>query len=486
MTASSTVAGKRIVVIGAGPCGLGAALRLTDMGYTHWTIIDSMPPGGLSRSVVDPKGFTWDVGGHVIFSHYAYFDDAMDLATNEWFYHQRESWVRCCDTWVPYPFQNNIHRLPPAARDKALQGLVEAHDAPPRKPTNFEEYFTIQMGEGIADLFMRPYNFKVWAVPPKMMSTEWTGERVATVDLQRVRQNIKNNTDDLGWGPNALFRFPQHGGTGGVWTALANKLPQEHFVVGSGVRCVDMDAKTVTLENGKVIPYDALISTMALDDLLRIVQTKQIDVSKWPSLADRFIYSTTHVIGLGMKGSAPPHLKTTCWMYFPDKAAPFYRATVFSNYSKFNAPEGCWSLMLEVSESRFKDVNESTLVEDCVAGCLASDLLKTTDEIVSKFHFKVQKGYPTPFIGRNELLSQVLPALQSMQVYSRGRFGGWKYEVANQDHSMMQGVECVEEILTIGHEVTYHQPSVVNAGPKDMTRRLGLLKPRPNEITEGH
>jgi hypothetical protein len=26
------------------------------------------------------------------------------------------------------------------------------------------------MGEGIADLFMRPYNFKVWGVPPSQVS----------------------------------------------------------------------------------------------------------------------------------------------------------------------------------------------------------------------------------------------------------------------------------------------------------------------------
>ncbi len=33
------------------------------------------------------------------------------------------------------------------------------------KPKNFDEWILRMTGEGIADIFMRPYNYKVWAVP---------------------------------------------------------------------------------------------------------------------------------------------------------------------------------------------------------------------------------------------------------------------------------------------------------------------------------
>jgi protoporphyrinogen oxidase len=33
------------------------------------------------------------------------------------------------------------------------------------KPKTFDEWILRMMGTGIADVFMRPYNFKVWAVP---------------------------------------------------------------------------------------------------------------------------------------------------------------------------------------------------------------------------------------------------------------------------------------------------------------------------------
>ena len=63
-------------------------------------------------------------------------------------------------------------------------------------------------GEGIADLFMRPYNFKVWAVPTTMMQCEWLGERVAAPDVGRAISNVLHAREDAGWGPNAVFRFP--------------------------------------------------------------------------------------------------------------------------------------------------------------------------------------------------------------------------------------------------------------------------------------
>lgn len=473
-------AGPKIVIIGGGPTGLGAALRCEDLGHENVKLFDPEPPGGLAQSFVDDKGFTWDIGGHVIFSHYAYFDDVMAYSTpdDQWLSHMRESWVFVENSWVPYPFQNNIHRLPAKNKAECLEGIVDVYRQEyTDKPKNFDEHFTRQMGEGIAKIFMRPYNFKVWALPPSEMSTEWVGERVATVDLKKICHNVCTNEDAASWGPNNKFRFPLKGGTGGIWTRLAAKLNQSKLQCGDkGYRVTKVDAgkKEIVFENGKTESYDQLISTIPFDDLCRLT-VGPFDTKDWPSVADQMKFSATNVIGIGLKGVPPPHLKTMCWMYFPEDNCPFYRATVFSNYSPNNAPEGCWSLMLEVSESKQKPVNQETLMEDCVQGCLNTTLITKDDEIVSKWSTRYNKGYPTPFVGRNDLLMRVQPTLKENQIYSRGRFGGWKYEVANQDHSLMQGVEAVEEILGMGEELTYWKPDVVNS-KKNEERRLSLLK----------
>ncbi len=65
------------LVLGAGPTGLGAMLRLLELGETGCLLIEAEEQaGGLAASVVDDQGFTWDLGGHVQFSHYQAFDRA--------------------------------------------------------------------------------------------------------------------------------------------------------------------------------------------------------------------------------------------------------------------------------------------------------------------------------------------------------------------------------------------------------------------------
>lgn len=56
------------------------------------------------------------MGGHVIFSHYQYFDELLECAVGKgdeaWNTLQRISYVWIKGKWVAYPFQNNISSLP--------------------------------------------------------------------------------------------------------------------------------------------------------------------------------------------------------------------------------------------------------------------------------------------------------------------------------------------------------------------------------------
>jgi protoporphyrinogen oxidase len=459
---------SEFLIIGAGPTGLGAALRLQEHQKSEWLLVDrEREAGGLSCSVTDAHGFTWDMGGHVQFSHYESFDRYMDLALGAegWLHHQRESWVWIANRFVPYPFQNNLHRLPPEMRWRCVQGLLTVAAQPKgAKLAHFQDWIDKTFGSGLADVFLNPYNFKVWAHPLETMTAKWVGERVSVPPLDRVLKAVCLEQDDVSWGPNNTFRFPKFGGTGAVWRALAARLPNDKIQLGVSVTQIDARRRLAYLKTGEVIEYQHLISTLPLDLIAQMLEDPIL-----MKAADQLPHSSTHVIGVGLKGRPPAHLTTKCWMYFSESNCPFYRVTLFSNYSPNNVPDPAnqWSLMAEVAESRFKPVDSSRVVEQTVDGMIATQLINSQDDVICTWHRRLEHGYPTPGLHRDEALAILIPALEKLGIYSRGRFGAWKYEVSNQDHSFAQGRELIDRLLdtsdaVAGPEPTLNRPDWVN------------------------
>ncbi len=134
MSLESIVEDVGVLVLGAGPCGLGAASRLhmllpekvsvvetessssltplsggssasvdnsaaASSRKSSWLLLDAASgAGGLACTDVTPEGFLFDMGGHVIFSHYDYFDQLLDAAMGgngpeHWAVHERVSYV---------------------------------------------------------------------------------------------------------------------------------------------------------------------------------------------------------------------------------------------------------------------------------------------------------------------------------------------------------------------------------------------------------
>jgi len=67
--------------------------------------------------------------------------------------------------------------------------------------------------------------------------------------------------------------------------------------------------------------------------------------------------------------------------------------------------------------------------------------------VESTYLIHAAHAYPIPSVDRDAALAVIQPYLESKDIYSRGRFGSWKYEIGNQDHSLMQGVELVDRWL---------------------------------------
>jgi protoporphyrinogen oxidase len=308
-------------------------------------------------------------------------------------------------------------------------------------------------GEGISHLFLYPYNTKVWGYPLESLDVNWMIDRVAVPDVERVKRNILEGKDDVTWGPNNKFRYPLKGGTGAIWRGVANLLQPAHLRFRHVVESVDLLARKVRCQNGETFQWDTLITSIPLDRLCGISEGLGAAAL---SASRALVHSSIHIVGVGVRGPRPAALDRKCWMYFPEDHSPYYRITIFSNYSPFNVPrgQGYWSLMAEVCESPYRPVDPSALEESVLRAMREDCLIPGTAEVVSFWQRREEYGYPTPFLGRDATLALILPELERWQVYSRGRFGAWKYEVSNQDHSAMQGVQVVNRLLLGEPEVT--------------------------------
>jgi protoporphyrinogen oxidase len=268
-----------------------------------------------------------------------------------------------------------------------------------------------------------------------------------------VLKNIIFSRSDHQWGPNNYFEFPLHGGTGGLFSAFQPYIEDRLHLSKEAVE-IDPKKKTVRFQDGETTDYDVLISTMPINDLVFRMTRKSSAVSK---AAAGFHWSSGLIAGIGIKKPCPSKKN---WMYFPQDDSPFYRVTYLSNYSPNMTPKPrsqYFSFLCETSYSVYKRENKKKIIDKTIQGLINSKLLAKKDvpRIVSKYLMDVKYSFPVPYLKRDKHLNTVQPFLENEKIYSRGRFGGWKYEVGNMDHSIMQGVEVVDRILKRKKEETY-------------------------------
>src|SRR2546426_3904385 len=103
---------KRVVVLGAGLTGLSASLHLSQ----DWDVVvleKEAEVGGVARSRLT-DGFTFDYTGHLLHLR----DDGVKqlverLLPGAFERCERKAFVFSHGTYVPFPFQANLHGLPP-------------------------------------------------------------------------------------------------------------------------------------------------------------------------------------------------------------------------------------------------------------------------------------------------------------------------------------------------------------------------------------
>ncbi|MGC5264063.1 protoporphyrinogen/coproporphyrinogen oxidase [Streptomyces cyaneofuscatus] len=440
-----------IVILGAGPCGLACADELVRLGHREWTLLEAAPTaGGLASSVTDPAGFTWDLGGHVVFSHFGEFDRLLAelFDVEELLHHDRSSFVRFRDRWVPYPFQQHLHFLPAEDAQECVRDLLDVSQrrggASPGA-TDFASWLQDMYGSALVERFFDPYNSKVWATAPAAMASSWVAERVAPASPDEVLAAFTRKAPPTRrWGPNATFAFPARGGTGAIWRRLAARL-DGRLRTNARVSAVDSASRTVTLDGGEEIGYDHLVATAPLDQVIAMTESAPEHIRR---AAGRLRRTTVAMVGLGYRS---PTADPRSWLYFPQPDVPFYRATNFSKYAPANVPGSDTatfsSWMTEISMTPGTPVDHDALIRSSDRALRRHGLVPEDAPLASAHLELLPYAYPVPTRDRDAVLSTVMPWLEEHEIYPRGRFGTWRYEIGNMDHAVKMGIDIARRLV---------------------------------------
>src|SRR5262245_27903037 len=245
-----------VLILGGGLTGLSTARHLQ---ARHRLIERGDRVGGHAVTVED-EGFRFDRTGHLLhLKDPELLELVHSLLGEELLRIDRRSRVWSHGVYTHYPFQANVYGLPVEVARECVAGFVRAHfrrdDTPVR---DFEQFILRRFGEGIAKHFMIPYNQKMWGVPPREITAEWCSRFVPLPTLDDVLTGaVGAPARELGY--NATFLYPRHG-IGALPEAIAAGLgPLE---VGRTPARIDLESRTLTLEDGEAIPYDVLVSTI--------------------------------------------------------------------------------------------------------------------------------------------------------------------------------------------------------------------------------
>lgn len=470
-----------ILIVGSGSTGLGAAWRLKELRERKlfpegvvWKLFEKSDHiGGAAASQVDEYGFIWDRGSHVIYSRYKYFDVLLQtLMGDNLQYVERKGWVWFKETFVPYPLQENLQLLSPEFVLECIKDAISQKQDNEGAFVNFKEFVTNNFGRLLAEEFFIPYTYKMFGYPPEDLSVEWTAlasgskhSNVPRLDIPKLIKNILLSIDAPGWINSDKYPYPIRGGSGQIWEALYHCLPKENINLDETLIEIDADNRLAKFSSGKIVHYEYMISTLPLPELLKLCSnTDDID----------FKITGAHFIGLGFQGKQPEMFDEKMWIYDANKDSPYFRLSFPANYSQYNVPVNTphWSVLCEISESEKKHVNQLTLLDD-VKKSLEKDFKIDMSNLVTNWHSYAKYAYAVPSHGRNNQLNKYDKWLRERNIYSRGRFGNWKYECGNQDSSFMQGVEAIDNILFGAEELTHHSPELIGKGIIDRTIAFG-------------
>jgi len=427
-----------VTVLGGGFAGMAAAQRAVELGATVDLYETKSYLGGHAASMTI-DGFTFDEGPHVSFTKIPQVKTLLANGVGN-DYHEFASIVQNYfqGYWIKHPAQVNLHGLPPDLITRCVMDfLAAANSQPATKPERYSDWLIAQFGETFSREFPFRYTRKYWTVEPDEMTTSWIGPRMYRAEIEEV---IRGAVGPVLENKHYIkeFRYPQHGGFG----AYANALHSDaNMHLGHHIERIDPQKRKVWFNNGKIIEYENLISSLPLPELIQRIEGVTPSVQ---NAVDKLVCTSLAIVDVGVRrdsGFPDGH-----WLYFYDEDICFARASYPHLLSKNNVPSGHGSIQVEVYYTKNHPLPYTDVLTRAIEDMRKAGMLLPDDQIVVSQLRHIRYGNVLYDRARDMNLACVNAFLDDCEIHRCGRYGLWNYHWT--DESIVSGWDAAEKILS--------------------------------------
>src|SRR5215218_957345 len=156
---------KPYVVIGGGPAGLTAGYLLAKAGKRVIVFEADDQVGGIAKTVVDPYGYRFDLGGHRFFTKNQEVNDLwLEIMGDEFLLRPRMSRIFWRGKYLDYPLKGTdvIKKLGPIELLLCGVSYLVAALKPKGKEETFEQWVSNRFGKRLFNLYDTATTEKVW------------------------------------------------------------------------------------------------------------------------------------------------------------------------------------------------------------------------------------------------------------------------------------------------------------------------------------
>ena len=346
------------------------------------------------------------------------------------------------ERFVKYPFENDLAALSETDKQYCLTSFLQ-NPYSQYSPQNMLQFFLATFGEGITNLFLRPYNEKIWKFDPAFIDTQMVG-RIPKPPAEDIIKSA-NGIPTEGYVHQLYFYYPKTGGIESLIKAMQNKLGRNvHIHLNADIVKVEKSSAqwTVSTSDGAGGVYDRIVSTIPIQALIKAlgaaVPQEVTDASrelKYNSIAICVIRVNNHNLGDNFA------------ITIADKEVLFHRLSKVNFLFPQEDDDGTTTLTAEVTYRNgdmIDQMSDNHIITRVVGDLERLAFIDSRDQVLAHELRRRKYAYVIYDLDHRRNLEIVRDYCRQLGLSLHGRFG--EFEYFNMDTIVWRSIDKCREI----------------------------------------